>query len=223
VFATAPGAKKEPAGPGGSPQPLSGELFVDVSSPNGKPKLRLRMDEEGALPVRPEELIHVHARLNQPAYIYLLWLDGKGEVTALYPWNEKTIVDDVTLPPPARPPTREVHSPLPSPRRRIQGWEADKSTGLETVLLLARRTPWPKDRSLADFVGKVPAGELNHPLEVAILNHDRARGVGKTEWDRNRGIEKQAKEIDAPMLQFMARLASEFEVVRAVRFAHVGK
>jgi hypothetical protein len=58
---------------------------------------------------------------------------------------------------------------------------------------------------------------------VALLSHDSGRRGGHIDYSNNRGIKKKPEEIDAPMLQLMDRLAGEFEVIRAVRFAHVGK
>jgi hypothetical protein len=34
---------------------------------------------------------------------------------------------------------------------------------------------------------------------------------------------KKPEEIDAPMLQLMGRLGGDFELIRAVRFAHWGQ
>jgi hypothetical protein len=199
--------------------PLSGELIVTIWSPAGKAKPGLKVDEPGALPVGEKDLVHVEARLNQAAYVYLLWLESQGEVTALYPWNEDEIVRAVTVAPPLRPPARIVHSPA----RVTKGWPVDDKEGLETVLLLARRTPLPADRSLVKLIGEVPPTKLNDPNELAVLSLDRKRGLGNIDFSRNRGFKKKAEEIDAPMLQLMGRLRDDFELIRAVRFAHAGK
>jgi hypothetical protein len=206
--------------PSGSPEvPLEGELIVRVWSPDGKVKPGLKVDEPGALPVREKDWIHLEVRLNQPAYVYLLWLESQGEVTALYPWNDDEIVRAVTVPPPQRPAARIVHSP----ERVTRGWPADDQEGLETVLLLARRTPLPADRSVRKLIGEVPSAKLNDPHELALLSLDRGRGMGTIDFSENRGIKKKAQEIDAPMLQLMGRLRGEFDLIRAVRFAHGGE
>jgi hypothetical protein len=41
--------------------------------------------------------------------------------------------------------------------------------------------------------------------------------------DRERGLGKKAQEIDEPLVQLMERLQEDFELIRAVRFAHDGK
>jgi hypothetical protein len=198
--------------------PLAGELIIRVWSPDGETKPGLKVDEPGALPVREKDWIHVEVRLNQPAYVYVLWLESQGEVTALYPWNDNEIVRAATVPPPRRPPARIVHSP----QRVTRGWPADDKEGLETVLLLVRRTPLPADQSLRKLIGEVPSAKLNDPHELALLSLDRSQAVGKIAISENRGIKKKAEEIDAPMLQLMGRLRDEFELIRAVRFAHRG-
>jgi hypothetical protein len=147
-----------------------------------------------------------------------VWLESQGEVTALYPWNDNEIVRAVTVPPPRRAPARIVHSP----ERVTRGWPADDKEGLETVLLLARRTPFPADHSVRKLIGEVPSAKLNDPHELSLLSLDRSQAVGKIDISENRGIKKKAEEIDAPMLQLMGRLRGEFELIRAVRFAHRG-
>jgi hypothetical protein len=216
-------AGDKPPDPNLSAGPLSGELTVRVWTEDGTTKPGLRLDDPGALPVREDEMISVQAELNQAAYVYLLWLDGKGAVTALYPWHARDLElkQDLHVPPPALGPVRKVYSPY----KADKGWIADEARGLETILLLARRTPWPAERSLARFLGNtVPAGPLNgDPKEWAVLVFDRGKKQGITELHSFRGPKKQAGAIDSPMLKFMARLEEEFELIRAVRFAHVGK
>jgi hypothetical protein len=206
--------------PSGSPEvPLAGELIVRIWSPDGETKPGLKVDEPGALPLREKDWVHVEVRLNQPAYVYLLWLESQGDVTPLYPWNDDKIVHAASVPPPRRPPARIVHSP----KRVTRGWPADDGEGLETVLLLARRTPFPADQSVMKLIGKVPSAKLNDPHELSLLSLDRSRAVGQIDFSDNRGIKKKAEEIDAPMLQLMGRLRGDFELIRAVRFAHRGQ
>jgi hypothetical protein len=73
------------------------------------------------------------------------------------------------------------------------------------------------------LIGKVPSAKLNDPHELALLSLDRSQAAGKIDFSENRGIKKKAEEIDAPMLQLMGRLRGNFELIRAVRFAHRGQ
>jgi serine/threonine protein kinase len=199
--------------------PLSGELAVRLWTPEGRDKRGIRVDEPGALPARNGEWVRLEAELNQPAYVYLLWLDGQGVVTPLYPWNDVKIVNSLNTPPPQRPPQERVHSP---PIGSNKGWPLDEHSGLETVLLLARRTALPAEVKLAQVIGKVAPARLRHPAEVAIRGFDLGQPVDSINEGANRGIQRESQEIDDPLLQLMGRLQQHFEMIRAVRFGHQG-
>src|SRR5262249_53567312 len=159
--------------------------------------------------------VRLEARLNQPAYIYLLWLDGQGETATLYPWPRE---DDLSQPPPAQTPQPVVCSPEPEGK----GWPLVGKRGLETVLLLARRTPLPADVSLATVIGQLPPAPLRDPREVAVRGFDPHQPLDAINVGFYRGVGKEPEEIDDPLLQLLGRLRPHFEMIRAVRFAHVG-
>ncbi|HEX8201175.1 MAG TPA: hypothetical protein VF590_11860, partial [Isosphaeraceae bacterium] len=170
----------------------------------------LRVDEPGALPVRPDEKIHLEARLNRPAYVYLIWLTGRGEIDTLYPWDRPT----GSLP--ARLiPTAVVESPPELDR----GWPLEGSSGLETGLLLARSTPLPADVRLRDLLGPVDPSPLRDPLEVAVLGFG-GQLAAPIIRESHRGLGAEAERVDEPLLRLIERLRPHFEVVRAVRFAY---
>jgi serine/threonine-protein kinase len=202
---------------GGPATALSGELIVRLWSPDGQHKRGLRVDEPGALPARSGERVVVEARLNQPAYVYLVWLDGQGSASPLYPWNDLRIEQGLAARPAERPPQQVVYSPT------TKGWELDAMDGLETVLLLARRTPLPPDLNLADLIGQLPPTPLRHPGELAVRGGDEGQPIDSLNLGENRGLEKEAAAIDDPLLELMQRLREHFEVIRAVRFAHQGR
>jgi serine/threonine-protein kinase len=216
-------ARPAPAAPAPA-APLSGELIVNLWTPGGQGKRGLRVDEPGALPARRGEMVHLEARLNQPAHAYLLLLDSRGEVTPLYPWNGVELTHDLSTPPPVRPPRQVVHSPTTEDADDpSKGWPLDEHDGLETVLLLARRTPLPGDVKLAEVVGKMPVVPLGHPAEVAVRGFDPGGGLTEINRGEYRGFQKGADDIDDPLLKLMGRLRRHFEMVRAVRFAHQGR
>jgi serine/threonine-protein kinase len=208
----------------GSPAPaLTGELIVRLWSADGQRKRAVRVDEPGALPARSGEQVVVEARLNQPAHVYLLWLDGQGGVSPLYPWNDIRIDHDLAAPTPERPPQQVVYSPTTGEFEGIaKGWKLDNHDGLETVLLLARPTPLPADVDLAEVIGQLPPVPLRHPGELAVRGFNQGQPVDSLNLGENRGLETEAAAIDDPLVGLLQRLREHFEVIRAVRFAHAG-
>jgi hypothetical protein len=211
-----------------APQPgaLSGELIVELWTPGGEGKRGLRVDEPGALPGRKDEWVHVTAKLNQPAHVYLLLLDSQGELTPLYPWNTLALdVHDLNRPPPVRSPAPVVHSPTVegAPDDESKGWPLDDKDGLETIVLLARRTRLPPEVKLGTIIGRMPRVPLRNPLEVAVRGFDPGQAVDHINFGRARGFQKGAQDIDDPLLKMMGRLRKHFEMIRAVRFAHQGR
>jgi hypothetical protein len=196
---------------------LTGDLNVRIWTPGGKGKRGWKVQEmdRGAVPVHNREWVHLEARLNQPAHAYLLWVDSEGTATPLYPWNqgEKLKVLDLAAPPPEAPPQQVVDSPSQIER----GWEMEGPSGLETILLLARRQPL--DVRLADVLGKLKPAPLDNPREVVVRGFDRDVAIEPVNLFRRPG--KQAQEIDDSLLQMMGRLQPHFDVIRAVRFAHL--
>ena len=195
--------------------PLTAELTVRVWSKGAGGKRGLKVDEPGALPVRAGEMVHLETRLNRPAYAYLLWLDGQGNVLSMYPWRDRKFGD---LPPSG--PARET---LQSPPELDQGWPMEGPPGLETALLLVRDTPLPPKRDLAALIGTLPPSPLDRMTEVAVRGFNQGQPVGTINYGLNRGLGDRPKQIDDPLLRLMERLRSDFEVIRAVRFAYRGE
>lgn len=198
---------------------LTGELVVRVwASERNARGLRIGLDV-GAVPVREDEQLQAEVKLSEPAYAYLLWVDGKGVVTPLYPWNDDEItVERVSVPPPVM-----KAQDFRNPSALSKGWPVDDTLGLDLWLLLARREPWPPGKSLADLLGKMPGAPLRDSGEVVVRGWDRGKPVESVKLDLLRRPKKEAQEIDDQLLQLVSRLADEFEVIRAVQFAHVAK
>ncbi len=202
-----------PVAPAPAVRPLTGELIVRVWSAEGK--RGLRVDESGALPVRNGEQIHLEARLDEAAYIYVLWISSDGQVQPLYPWKPPSPLD--------RPPALPARSGVHSPERVDRGWEVDGPSGLETAVLLARREPLPSDLDWQSLVGRVAPSRFSHPQEVAWLEVRPGAKVAEQARGLHRGLNVQeSRQIDEPILQLLERLRGRFELVKAVRFAHEG-
>ncbi len=98
--------------------------------------------------------------------------------------------------------------------------------GLETALLLVRRTPLPPNIDLAASIGPLPPSPLRNELEVAMRGGDEGQPIVALRVDMYRGIdEEQTEKINDPLLQLMERLRTQnqFEVIKAVRFAYRGE
>jgi hypothetical protein len=197
--------------------PLSGELTVRVWSPEGSGvgKQGWKVDEPRALPVLTGERVHLEARLSRPAYAYLLWLDGQGQVASPYPWSDRSFR--------SRPPSEAASLALHSPVELDRGWPIDGPPGLETALLLVRSTRLPPEFDLASLIGRLPGSPFRDPQEVAVRGFDPGQPVRAIDRRMHRGLADVAERIDDPLLQVMEKLRPHFEVIRAVRFAYRGE
>jgi hypothetical protein len=205
---------------------LTGELRVRVWSPEGQnDKQGLEIGKDlGALPVRNKERLRIEVQLNEPAQVYLLWLDSDGIVTPLYPWNEHRIAErSASVPPPAQPAQPTVLSPANRPDNVTVGWKVAGKSGLDTILLLVSRRPLAPDVDLAGLIGMAPLTPLRDPLEFAVRGGDEGESVEVVNRGAHRGPEAEVEVIDDPLLQLMGRLRGHFEMIRAVRFAHQGR
>lgn len=211
--------------------PLDGELTVRVwtdpklTEPNARPKVGIAVDDRSreALPIRNIDLVHIEVTLNRPAYIYLFWFPGEGgPPSPLYPWNPHPNQGfEMT---PEQKPVREVHSP----DRLDDGWGIKGPSGLETAVLLAKDKALTS-KELADLqheIGTLPATPLGTDLrECAWLWRESTEvGGAWTHRGTNRGIDTtdSRKLVDGPVFALLKRMQPRFDLVKAVRFAHVG-
>lgn len=208
----------------GSPeQPKAGELLegklIVLLRPSQQHKGELlAVEEAGAAPVRFGGSFAVEFRFKEPACGYLVWLDCEGQLVPLYPWNHDSVeVKDVNQPPPVRRAWTVVFSP---PTAGVS-WKIGKKSGLETVLLLGRRTPLDEGTRLGPLFGTLPVPKVRHRGEVAILGLDGGADSVSTLLSLNRGPEDESRAVDEPLRALMLRLREHFELIRAVRFAHV--
>jgi hypothetical protein len=138
-------------------------------------------------------------------------------VNPLYPWNtDKIEVTDMS-----QPPTRRAAKVVNSPLIFGGAWKFGEGSGMETVLFLARREPLPDSVKLSELVGDSSPVAVRNEKELLILEvRDHAKEV-KTVLAKDRGDEAAAKAADEPLKALLLRLSPHFDLVRAVRFAHV--
>jgi serine/threonine protein kinase len=200
-----------------APAALTGELTVRVWTPGGKGKRGWSVEDPRTLPVLPGEQVHLEARLNQPAYAYLLWLDSQGQVVSLYPWSNQHFGP--------RPTVEAEQESIQSPLAIDEGWPMRGPGGLETAVLLVRSSPLPVSTDLAALIDSLPPVPLGDPQEVAVCGCDPGQSVEAINRGehRLRGLGTDPERIDDSLLQLMRRLRPHFEVIRVVRFAYEGE
>jgi hypothetical protein len=195
--------------------PLKGSIDVLISEEDNPDRQNLRLNDVGALPLRPEDRFYVEAKLNRPAYLYVLWIDTDGDVHPLYPWKP----DDWKGRPARERPVRRLRRP----EALDDCYEVPKGTpGMETLVLLARETPLPPGVDLEAELGKLPK--------------QTAQGRRATVWFENgeevrdepayRGrfdIKRRHDPVLLTQERIRTRLQRYFTYTRAVSFANRGQ
>jgi hypothetical protein len=200
-----------------SAPPLKGWLDVRVWEPGQKRRYDRRLNQEGALPLKPGDLVRIEAELNRPAYVYILMIDTTGHVDPIYPWKP----GDWTVRRPDEVPITRLSLPEEDP---TGGWEVSAGPpGMETLVLLGRDTPLPRDVDLkALLAGLPPQKAQNNQSAVWFENGEVVRDEaerGFSSFDTHR--------IDDPVLAtqelLKTRLGPFFRYSRAVSFAQQGQ
>jgi hypothetical protein len=203
---------------------LAGSVTVRVWSPQGQEGKRgVAVGEEGALPVRCGEGVRLEVEVSQPAFVYLFMVAGDdGEVQPLYPWD-RTRGETLDTPMPRQTPLAKLV--VPPPGRRSFGFPVGAGDGLDTILLLARTEEMPGDTNWRSLFGELSPTKVLNRREAAWLDLKRGAVQEQGFHRRERGGVQPglAIEVDAPLADLSLRLAKYFEVIKAVRYAHVDK
>jgi tRNA A-37 threonylcarbamoyl transferase component Bud32 len=198
--------------------PLRGQIELLVWNPAQAFRQGVLLSDEQAVPLRPGDRVRLAVELNQPAYAYVVWIDAEGVVAPVYPWQ----LGD----------WRQLPSSLPAadtfalPQEATAGWPIRITrNGMETLLLLARRTPLPAEVSLATVLAELPQVTIA-PRAHVVRFHDghllphlpKPRPPSVTRDP----ILNQPVAIQDPLLQLQRdlhqRLRPHFELIRAVSF-----
>lgn len=191
----------------------------------------LKLPSAEALPAKPGDLMFVEAKFNQPAYIYLFFVQANGKVQPLYPWSlDGTGLEKITMndKPNNSKPSKELSWPPlsvkdGSPTRKAIRFDA--SPGLETILLLASKDPWPAGKTPAEILGEkpLPPRMLGSNLsEYTTIGADQSQPVQILPQETSRGIDFGLFEIKDPVELLLNKVANDFPVRRITWFGHVG-
>jgi hypothetical protein len=191
--------------------PLTGDLSVRIWDPKNSARRGISFNSPGALPLRHGDQIRIEVRMNRPAYLYLIWIDTNGAAIPVYPWDPVQWKREYwTL---RRP---NVEHPvdslsLPDTKGNDYGWTVETGIGFETLVLLARDKPLPKDVSLGNLFSGLPAQNVRNAQSFVWLE--------PTERARDRGVNfSKLQKIDDSTLELKSlleqRLKPHFPLVR---------
>jgi predicted Ser/Thr protein kinase len=196
--------------------PLSGTVDVLVWDLDDDSRRGLGVRRPGALPLTAGDQVRVEARLSRPAFVYLVWIDSRGDAWPVYPWEP----GDWARCPAEGSPTNRVALP----EKRDRGWPMEGAPGMETFLLLARDTPLPEGFPLAELLSGL--GPQRMQSEHSLVEFENGQVV-TVEEDRQRGPQFfDPRRIDDPVLQSQQQIAEKlgphFALIRGMSFAFRG-
>jgi hypothetical protein len=167
------------------PETIKGVLQLRIDDPVNKIRRNLRLDQAGAVPLKPRDRFRIEARLSRPAYAYLCWVGSDGQLAPIYPWTPGHWESR---------PEREIKiTRLDLPAPADKAWEIPAgSPGIETLLLLIReKSPLSRgdEKNLAKLLSDSGASSsllikdavwLENGREITLDPQDRALPSAKS-------------------------------------------
>jgi hypothetical protein len=182
----------------------------------------LALNEPGALPLRAGDWMRIEAKVTQPAYLYVIYLDAAGKASPLFPWRDY----DWQNRPPEEPLT-SLHLPE-NPLKDAAPLDPGPS-GVEAVLLLVRSRPLSEEdnAALARLFRDAPPQGRFDPLRGAAWLSDVEVDRFGDERDRGRPGFDQAGQVEDPVQRVRRLLRGELrafsQTSRAVCFPFRGE
>jgi serine/threonine protein kinase len=201
-----------------SPLPaLEGTLDLLIWNPEDSTRRGLSLKDPTALPLRANDQIRIQVALNHPAFLYVVWIDSRGKAAPVYPWKPGHWEQ--------WPESEEPTSRLSLPTAEDRGWKMEGPSGMETLMLLARERPLPREVALKEYFAQLPPTTLPNPR--ALLCFAQGRPVSRA-MDPERGPDFfDTEHIGDPVLTtqrlIQERLSQYFPLIRAVSVASVGE
>jgi serine/threonine protein kinase len=208
----------------GTPTPTyQGSVDVLVWTKANGDARRMRLIDEGALPLHPGDQFRIEAKVEPAAYLYLFWIDEEGIVAPLHPWQPPSRTGGGWH---TRPPQEQKESALHLPPLEWRGYTIQPGQeGMLTLLLLARPDPLPLDDTQVQrlFANLPPQRPVQDPRAAVwfengtIVTNDQRR---KRQW-----FEESV--INDPVLRLQTllrdRLQAHAAFTAAVSFAKQAK
>jgi serine/threonine protein kinase len=195
------------------PPPLTGWVDVRVWKKSEGKVLHLR--DDGVRPLEPEDEVAVEAEVSRAAYLYLFWITTAGKVDPLYPWRPGRWKE--------RPVTEEPITHLRRPATERNFWPLRKGEpGMETLLLLVREEPWPREVDVRALLGEFPPQVAQNGAAAVWFEN----GSVSKERTREPDYFDERRRGDPVLLtQQLLRERLEDQVIysRAVSFANQGR
>lgn len=177
----------------------------------------------GTLPLKAGDRVRIETRLNRPAFQYIVQIETTGHVVPLYPWKPNTW---------ERPAEERAHMTVNLPENstrdgQVGGWEVgDKDPpGMETLVLLVRESPLPRDFDLAKLLGNLHLPPQRMQNQLAAVWFEDGAVVLRPTTRSFKSFDPQR--INDPVLQtqhqLWKHLHKHFACLRAVSYANVGK
>ena len=149
-------------------KPLIGDIDIKLWNSTDTARRNLSLTDADVLPLQPDDSIRVYANSDPPSYLYLIWISPDGSVIPVYPgtpgdWNSFATQSIIT-------------GTLSLPDEVDQGWPMDEETGMETLVLLARRDPVSDEtvQQLQALKSTLPPQTAQDERAVVWFNRDQA-------------------------------------------------
>jgi hypothetical protein len=144
------------------------QLEVYVAPPGAQQLSDFRLLTSGVPPVHGNDQLRIHVRCRRRAFLYLCWITPKGQAEPIYPWDpprwDRRAVGE-----------EEKQMDLTLPLSKL-AWKFEKTPGLETLLVLARKQPLTKvdEANFRDGLSSLPKSSPGRsippgPFELDLL------------------------------------------------------
>jgi tRNA A-37 threonylcarbamoyl transferase component Bud32 len=199
-------------------RPLKGFLDLEMTRPGDPVRQMIRLGDPAARPLKVGDQVRILVDLNRRAYLYVLWIDTRGEVKPVYPWIEGEWSQRAPEKPVAR-------LRLPEAEGGWGWWEVEPGpAGLETLVLLARETPLPAHvdlaAELADLGEQPPADREG--LSVAWFENGEVVRDEPTRAANLKAVQGSVSPLERVNAEVQRRVGGHFTYTRAVTFGNLG-